>query len=267
MADRLDIILEDTGEGVSADALRTLLDRTLRTLRSESGDQEGVTWQITKASMNSPFSLTIERRVQPDVPEPVERPAERLVQSFAALRAEQKINGDMTLPVARRLAGIVELATAPGRRVVFQAARGEAIHLEPQWGGMLRSWVHRKVSEQTLPDQPYSTAGRLEGVDVHGKKSEFYVYDPLTDQKMRCLFEEPLLDRVAEALGRRVEVSGLTKFNAEDQPTRMKADHLRVIESRPFLQRLKEAQRRGVMNLTGGLSVEDALGEVRNAQA
>lgn len=267
LADTLDITLQDTGAGVSADALRTLLDRTLHTLRSASGDQTGVTWRITKASMQSPFSLTIERRVEPGVSEPLERPAERLVQSFAALRAERNIEKNMTLPVARRLADMVELATPSGRRVILQAARGEAIVLDPQWAGLLKSWVHQKVSEQTLPEQPYSTAGRLEGVNVHASKSEFYVYDPLTDQKMRCLFEEPLLNRVAQALGRRVEVSGATKFNAEDQPLRMKVDHLRMIEDRAFLQRLKDAQRRGVMNLTGTLSVEDALEEVRDAHA
>lgn len=56
----------------------------------------------------------------------------------------------------------------------------------------------------------------------------------------------------------------MTTFNADDAPVRMLVDSLRPLHAGSFLSRLKEVQGRGIMKLTGDLSIEDALGEVRD---
>jgi len=263
LADKLDIEFEDEGQGVSADALRELLDRTLAFLSDEPGGSDGVTWRVTHVTMNSPLAMTVERMAPAGAPEPTERPAERLVRVFAALAKGDAPTSDYTPMQIRRVAAIAQVAQ-PGRKVVFKAGRGKAIRVQADWGKGLKEWMRQKVAGEALPEQHYSVAGRLEGVDVHGRKSEFYVYDPLTDQKMRCLFDDSMLETVKESLTERVEVSGLTVFNQNDEPVRMKVDSLRVISSRPFLSRLKDAQRRGVMRLTGDLSIDDAVNEIRD---
>lgn len=264
MVDKLDITMEDEGAGVSADALRRLLSQTLAFLESEPGGGDGISWRVTQVSMNSPFSMTVERRLPKSMPEPVDRPGERLARLFATLAAGGEPDDTLSVGQARRAAAIAEVAE-PGRPIVLRASRGNPINLAPQWAGRLKEWIHRKTVNDVMPQQYYSAAGRLEGVDVHGRKSEFYVYDPLTDQKMRCVFNDELLDQVKNSLYERVEVTGLTRFNANEEPVRMEVESMRVIQSRPFLSRLKDAQARGIMNLTGGLSIEDALGEVRDA--
>ena len=91
-------------------------------------------------------------------------------------------------------------------------------------------------------------------MDVHGKKSEFYVYDPLTDGRIRCLFDDDMLDRVREALTKRVQVGGMTTFAVDSQPQVIRVKTLRVIRVREgtFLERLAAAHRRGTIDLTVG---------------
>ena len=53
VADRLEITVDEQGRGVSADALRVLLNQTLTFLKNEPGGHEGVTWRVTGASLSS----------------------------------------------------------------------------------------------------------------------------------------------------------------------------------------------------------------------
>jgi hypothetical protein len=263
LTDKLDITVEDGGAGVSADALRMLLDQTLAFLEDEPGGSDGMVWRVTRATMNSPFSMTLQRVAPESMPEPADRPGERLVRLFAVLSAGMLPDDSTPAIQVRRAAAIAQLAQ-PGRTVRMGAGRGKVIDIDSEWSGRLKDWLRQKAIEQGMPEQLYSVTGKLEGVDVHGRKSEFYVYDPLTDQKMRCLFDEDMLEKVKESLGERVEVSGLARFNANDEPVRMQVDSLRVIRSRAFLSRLKEAQQRGIMKLTGNLSIDEALREARD---
>ena len=137
-----------------------------------------------------PFAFTIERELTEATPEPTDRPGERLVRVFASLEAGEFPGDDVPQMQVRRAAAIAALSEAD-RRITLHASRGKAVTLDHHWAERLKHWLHQRQSEQALPPQFYSVAGRLEGVDVHGRKSKFYVYDPLTDQKMRCIFCRP----------------------------------------------------------------------------
>lgn len=266
MTDSFQIEIDESGEGVSADALRLHLEQALRFLEEDPGAGEAVVeWKVTRVSMNSPLSLKMERSVKPGQREPASRPGEDLARAFARLNRGEALGEELS---ATRLHALEKIAAHSNgvRQVRVKAGVGEAIAIKPDWVTELkRARAERRMRDQ-MPEQPYSIVGRLEGVNVHGNKSEFYVYDPLTDQKMRCLFPDAMLEQVARLLGERVEVSGVTKFGPGSTPQSMRIETLRAIETKAgsFLDRLRAAHEKGHLSFSGGLSVEDAIDEVRS---
>jgi hypothetical protein len=269
MADRFQIEIDEAGEGISADALRLHLEQALRFLE-DSEEAAGlapgtVQWKVTGASMNSPLRLQLERWIRPGEPEPANRPGEELARAFARLQRGEALGDELS---TTRLHALEQMAAHSNgvRQVRVKAGVGDSIAVRPEWATALkRARVDRRLRDQ-LPEQTYSLVGRLEGVNVHGGKSEFYVYDPLTDQKMRCLFAEEMLEQVGRLLSQRVEVAGVTKFGPGSVPQSMHVETLRPIQTRAgsFLDRLRAAHERGGITFTGGLTVEEAIDEVRS---
>jgi len=264
MADRIQITIDETGDGVAAEALRLQLDQALRFL-SDDPEAENVDWRIKQVSMNSPLTMELERAVKPGKSDPATRPGEVLARAFVQLQRGEALGDDLS---PTRLHALEKMAAhANGvRRIRLQAAVGEPIELDPSWAADLRrTRAERKLRDQ-LPEQLYSIVGRLEGVNVHGNKSEFYVYDPLTAQKMRCLFPDEMLDQVGRLISQRVEVGGVTKFGLGNMPQSMRVETLRHIPARSgsFLDRLRHAHEQGPLDFTGGLSIEEAIDEVRS---
>jgi len=263
MPDRIEITIDETGEGVAAEALRLQLEQALRFFADDSSAAQ-VDWRITHVSMNSPLTMALERTVKAGEREPASRPGEALARAFVRLQRGEALGDDLS---ATRLHALEKMASQANdvRRVRLQAAVGEPVDLQPAWAADLRRLrAERKLRDQ-LPEQLYSIVGRLEGVNVHGNKSEFYVYDPLTDQKMRCLFPDDMLEQVGQLLGERVEVGGMTTFGAGSTPQAMCVDSLKPIRARSgsFIDRLNAAHREGRISFTGGLSVDEAIDEVR----
>ena len=53
--------------------------------------------------------------------------------------------------------------------------------------------------------------GVLEAINVHGSNN-FTIYPNVGPKQIRCFFNKSLLPTVIDALGKRVEVTGLTKY-------------------------------------------------------
>ncbi len=270
MADSLKIEIDGSGLGVPAEALRVQLEQALRFLMDGAADdaaEEGaVEWIVTRVSMNSPLVLQLERSVRAGSREPAVRPGEDLARAFARLKRGEPLGEELS---PARLHALEKMASRIDgvRRLRIQAGIGEVIEVDPDWAAELRRARNERRLHDTLPEQWYSIVGRLEGVDVHGSRSEFYVYDALTDQRMRCLFTDSMLDNVGRSLRQRVEVAGMTRFGPGNTPKSMNVASLKTIhvKSGSFLDRLKAAHDRGPISFTGGLSVEDAIDEVRGA--
>jgi hypothetical protein len=62
-----------------------------------------------------------------------------------------------------------------------------------------------------------SVEGRLESINVHGRPT-FGVYDFIEGRRVKCDFSPDVLEHVKEALGRRVLVYGLVRFNESGRP-------------------------------------------------
>lgn len=266
MADRFQIEIDEAGDGVSADALRLHLEQALRFLEDDpAATGAPVEWKVIRVSMNSPLVLEMERTVKPGYVEPASRPGEDLARAFVRLARGEGLGEELSVARLHALERIASQANGV-RHVRVQAGVGDAIEVRPEWAAELRrARVSRRLQDQ-LPEQLYSIAGKLEGVNVHGAKSEFYVYDPLTEQKMRCVFSDEMLEQVGRLLGERVEVSGITRFGPGGTPQSMRVDHFRAIlvKSGSFLDRLRAAHEKSQLSFTGGLPIEDAIDEVRH---
>ena len=77
-----------------------------------------------------------------------------------------------------------------------------------------------------------SIEGRIETISLH-RGSRFVVYHSVTKKAVTCTFkDENLLSIAKDALGRRVNVSGIIRSNSKGEPLRVDSDNIRVLKSR-----------------------------------
>lgn len=85
-----------------------------------------------------------------------------------------------------------------------------------------------------------SVEGRLEAISVHGRPT-FGVYDFIEGRRVNCDFPAGMLEQVKEALGRRVLVYGLVRFNESDKPTSVREiQELRLLRTKDELPQAKD---------------------------
>jgi hypothetical protein len=111
-----------------------------------------------------------------------------------------------------------------------------------------------------------SVKGRVERLNIH-KRNEFALYSPLSDQGIVCSFDNEHFDKVREAIGRNVTVTGTLHFyGVSPLPVRVTA---KIIDIHPPDDELPTlASLKGILPdaATGGLSAVDFISMVRNGQ-
>ncbi len=107
-----------------------------------------------------------------------------------------------------------------------------------------------------------SVEGRLEMVSIH-EKPRFIVYQAHTQKAVTCKFDpKALLDRIKEALGKKVRVSGLVHKNAKGEPVRVDLEEIRILRSENELPTTKEIG--GIdPDFTGNMTTEDFIKDIR----
>lgn len=107
-----------------------------------------------------------------------------------------------------------------------------------------------------------SVEGKLETISVHGKP-KFIVYDDLTRKAVTCKFEsERWLEKVKEALGRRVNVAGVVHYNAKGEPLRVQLEDLRFLRRQEELPATSEIG--GIdRDFTRDLTTEEYMRRIR----
>lgn len=73
-----------------------------------------------------------------------------------------------------------------------------------------------------------SVEGTLEMISIH-KPARFNVYHSVSLHAVRCNLKEEDIEKVKEALGRRVVVSGLVSYNTKHEPKRVEVEELEII--------------------------------------
>jgi len=240
VAEQLQLIIDEGGDGVQAEAVHALLGEVVQYLKADDAAGQ---WVVVAASLNNPFSLTLEGRQIADAASP---PSDHLLRSARYLERGERLASDVSDRQMTTLLKMAQTAAVPGRTVRLLAPDREVeVVIDPAWVEPLRSMKRERASARATPTQHYSLIGLLDAVNVHGQASEFFVFDPLHDHKTRCDFADDQLEKVRRSLGERVRVAGRTSFDREAHPIRMSVESIAELkQTGSFGERLRRAQAR-----------------------
>lgn len=107
-----------------------------------------------------------------------------------------------------------------------------------------------------------SIEGSLEMVTIR-ERYQCNVYESFTGRKVPCHFRREQLDTVKAALGERVSVSGLVRYNRHGQILSIRAEHITIIAGDVNLPSIDELA--GIdPNYTGGLRADEYVRRLRD---
>jgi hypothetical protein len=248
-------------------AVSTFLDivaKTVATLRlldaklSPNGLSSSA-WEIVKASMSSPLTLTL----APALSETDEDASEKVLHAY--------------------LRGLLELERSPEPPPYFdenvlKSVRPILGHLgngiesiryhspnEPSVAPTLHAAanIDTIVSSLTKQHFEYGTIeGTLEVVSTH-KTDTIVVWEVFTKRRVECRVTPEQLEQAKTALRHRVAVTGKIRYRRADEPATVEVESIRVLRAS---SQLPQPSSMGKVDLTGGASSEDYIGELRDAE-
>ena len=107
--------------------------------------------------------------------------------------------------------------------------------------------------------------GRLEILSVHGETPEFCIYDPITDQPVRCTFTPDSVVKAADLIKRRarVRVLGRAKYNRKHKPTALEVESFEVLRDQCDLPQIADLHKARI-NITGDAGSVDFVRGLRD---
>ncbi len=227
---------------------------------SESG-HPALDWCVEKASMKSPFTMTIAgvprngKGAVPDAARPF------LVGLRAINSGAQRPPGftNEALTYAKGLVGVLadgvsELRLSSGRHTV-RLTHHVAANVDSVLG------IRREYYVMTELD------GRLESISVHGQAPDFCIYDPITNQPIRCIFSPDDIGRAADLIKARarVRVSGRAKYNRKDQPISVEVQEFVTLREQGDLPQIRDLHK-ACIDITGGQDSVEYVRGIRDAE-
>lgn len=260
------ITVQGRDGGVPVERLLEALAKTVGILRnldaknSEDG-KAGIHWHITKATTNSPLTLTLTPRVAPrrrDNSREVGRAFLRGMRKLESGKGVPSDFGEDALKEARTLLALLDRGvsrlefSAPGEEPVAPTLRSAAVIDE--FLGM-RSAYH--LTDTTIE-------GSLETVTIHGGEA-FDVFDQLTGTRVRCILPDGQLHTVVAALGKRVAVTGRAQFSSKGRPVLIEVESIRLMREKAGLPRASDFEGEGRLDITGGTDSSEFVRRMRDA--
>lgn len=253
--------LEVTGknpDAIPVDSFLKIVTSVLQILKSidiaGSADRRPtVRWEISHASMQSPLSLSFgEDSPRPDYA--------ANVAMLCVNGLQQLENGDSVMPTRfsdRTLQNAKELVAVLNDGIASLIFTHGASSVSPTQRVVrsveaLRANKHKSFG---------SAEGRLETVSVH-KGSQFTLYDQLSGEGIKCIFEQSRLKDLLPAFGKRVRVYGEIQYGQLGHPTSIKIEGpLHIFRDRGELPQAGDVS--GI-DITNGESSEDFVNHLRD---
>jgi len=108
--------------------------------------------------------------------------------------------------------------------------------------------------------------GILEIIDVHGRKPEFFIFDRLTRDGIRCYCDPEITQKLGSTITRRIRVFGETKYRRKDhKPLSITVSSYAVIRPNDELPQIGDLHKEEI-DITRGQRSEDFVGELRDAE-
>ncbi len=285
MAERNDNLLQievtGLGDTIPAESYLELVQTALQVLSEidlsiSQTEKPSLDWQIVSASLNSPMLLSIEGMPAEgaNIGRKVIHAYVGALQSFErGIAKKPRYFTDAALYKVKKLVSVLNegirnmrfittdgISVSPSLRAAetvdeILPSAPEQEELDDE-GEALSSKTKMRIEERA------TLVGKLEGLDVHGNKPVFHVYDPLTGKKVRCLFDREKLDTAKEALPHRVSVTGTATYNSKGQIVSIKVIHFRKLRSRNELPQARDLED---IDFTGGLDPTEYIRRLRDA--
>jgi len=209
-------------------------------------------WRITAMAMHSPPEITFTGTgsvidVVLDGLSQIETTAKR-----------PKFFNDMVMAKAKHLVGLLNNGIAGIELVSGKKTARPTQHVAANVDIVVGENPKFYASESVID-------GRLEQLSVHGQHPEFCVYDPMTDEPVRCVFKEDSIREVVELITRRarVRVWGMTKYNAKHKAVSVDVEKFEVIPEQTDLPQMADLHRAKI-NITGGVDSTTFIREQRD---
>lgn len=215
-----------------------------------------LTWQFDKLSMGSPVTAVMygmAKQGRPNV-----NPAETMVRGLSQIDSEIQTPQHFTmkaLDLARTL--------AKGDSAIQTTFQSNGSSYRPSI--YLSARVEQLLGHVDSYSVEMSVDGRLDAIYVHGDKPEFFVFDPVSDRGIKCLFPEEDIDRVLSLLQSRVRVYGDVRFNKRDEIVSVQVGDFERLPELKEVPSLGDLHSAGI-DITGGEDAADYVNRMRDAE-
>jgi hypothetical protein len=273
--DELTITLSDKDGRLSVETLKKALENALEMLRQieaqvvASGVE--VRWEIVRATMRSPFRLTVAPRVTRSKSADgksigtgrsnqviARRIVKSALQGVTAIERGKPAPSYFTDAAMEATRKLVNVAKSDSALVSFESKSVPKIQLTEK---SIQN-IDALASKSRLYLDYSTIEGRLEVVSVHEHNS-FFIWETLTNRRIECFVTPELLNQASALLHKRVrvEVSGRVSYR-NHVPQSIQVDGpLRVLRDSSELPTPRDI---GPINITNGLTSEDHVRRMRN---
>lgn len=266
MPQHLTISVEGHDGGIPVDRLLELLTKTLAVLRDidlENGEDGKISlrWDVSKATTNSPIELTFSPQALPHRRDTSRAVVKSYMRGMRKIESGQGVPsdfGDDGLKEARGIVGLLERGLS---RIAF-GSEGEEPVVPTLRSAALIDEFFGKRSTYHLTDT--TIEGSLETVTIHGGDA-FDVFDQLTGARVRCTLADGKIQDAVQALGKRVAVSGRTKFSDKGRPLSIEVESIRVLREKTGLPKASDFEGAGKLDITGGMDSAEFVRRLRDA--
>lgn len=261
----LTIIVQDEQGRVAVDSFLSVVRSTLGALRAidmdvSASDQPSLKWRIARVSYGSPLELTVAaERKEPDQAQMPE-----IIDPF--FQEIKEVDRERAGPVrlSRRALGAMRalgkaITTNGFSRVEFRDAGGRAVIPSAQFGKRAAVAIRTKPQYYMVETE---LTGRLGQIIVHGRKSEFCIYDPLTDEPICCHFDRADAEKIGALLTHRLRVFGRARYKHDDVLVSIEVHSYEPIDE-GAIPRLEDLHRLDI-DITKGRSSEDFIRGLRD---
>ncbi|HYH67866.1 MAG TPA: hypothetical protein VD866_24425 [Urbifossiella sp.] len=268
MANELTITLSGDDGAVSVTALIEALENTIQVLRSleaQHGLSETIRWEVVRATMKSPLTLTIAAKVRAMK---ARKASGQVMDSYVGGLRDVFVNtvrpkdfDDDSLEAVRRLATqpYKEHAKLTVQTNTHQVVIPDSDPLVVENITRLIAATKGRVSQSH--HETGTIEGTLEVVSTHHGDS-FSVWEHLTGYKVECQSTPEQLEQAKGLLRSRVAVLGRIRYLAR-KPVSLEVERIRRLRTS---EELPQPSTIGKVDLTGGVASEEFVREGRDAK-
>lgn len=249
----LTVRLIGKADEISARSFLLVLRETVHALeameRREPGERPSK-WCITRASKNSPITVAIAS----DVDEPV---TSRFVFAVRTFDSEARMPADVPEPAVQRIRNAVRALNSGVLSLEFESEAGEKATATPRVAANIDELLGgRTYRERT------TLRGVLETLTVRDDGQLFFIRDRVRGRNVRCVIDSvEVLELAKQALGSRVSVWGMAKFNKLGLPISIKVEDFRVLpKDSPRFDEVPG------IDLTGGMDAAEYVRRLRDGE-